>query len=388
MRILNILHRSVPISRYGPEVAVPPALDTSIVAVVTDQRVGSEPLIGFGFASIGRFAQGGLIGDRFAPRLLRANPCALMHSDGVAIDPLKAWSIMMAGEKAGGQGERSVAVGVLDMAIWDLAAKAREVPLFQLIRQVFGRPATRDRVPVYAGGGYVFPNNEFACLRDEALRFRAMGVQAMKMKVGTCDLAFDCKRLETVLEVFGAGDSLAVDAMNAYSPRRAHEADTALEPYQLKWFEDVCDPLDFETHRRLAAFYRPPISAGEAIFSASDARNLLRYAGLRKGHDVLTFDPAHCYGVPQYARIIELFEEEGWTTGDFQPHGGHLYSLHLAIGLGLGGSECNPHNFQPFGGFADGAKIVDGEAAPPDIPGIGFESRNSLMDLFRSLVRS
>jgi D(-)-tartrate dehydratase len=388
MRVVDILHRSVPISRYGPEVAVSPALDTSIVAVVTDQRIGSEPLIGYGFTSIGRFAQDGLIGDRFAPRLLRAEPSALLHSDGSAIDPMKAWSVMMAGEKAGGHGERSVAVGALDMAIWDLASKARGVPLFRLIWQVFDRHPTCESAPVYAGGGYVFPDNDFACLRDEAQRFRAMGFTAMKMKIGTCDLAIDCKRIETVLDVVGAGGSLAVDAMNAYSASRAHEAAAALEPYGLKWFEDVCDPLDFETHRELAVSYRPPLSAGEAIFSAADARNLLRYAGLRKGHDVLTFDPAHCYGISEYARIIELFEEEGWTARDFQAHGGHLYSLHLAIGLGLGGCECNPHNFQPFGGFADGATYVDGQATPPDIPGIGFESRSSLMDLFRSLVRS
>jgi D(-)-tartrate dehydratase len=388
MKILNILHCSIPISRYGPEVAVPPALDTSIVAVVTDQRVGTEQLTGFGFSSVGRFAQGGLIADRFAPRLLRADPCTLLHSDGLAIDPLKAWSVMMTGEKPGGHGERSVAVGALDMAIWDLAAKTRQVPLFRLIRQVFRRSGSSDRVPVYAGGGYVFPSNELACLRDEAKRFRDAGFRAMKMKVGTHDLAFDCRRIETALEVLGIGDNLAVDAMNAYSPRRAQEAAAALERYRLKWFEDVCDPLDFETHRKLTAAYGPPISAGEAIFSASDARNLLRYAGLRQGHDVLTFDPAHCYGIPEYARIIAIFEEQGWTAHDFQPHGGHLYSLHLAVGFGLGGSECNPHNFQPFGGFADGATIINGEAAPPNIPGIGFESRASLMDLFRTLVRS
>ena len=79
---------------------------------------------------------------------------------------------------------------------------------------------------------------------------------------------------------------------------------------------------------------------------------MLRYGGLRPGHDVLTFDPAHCYGLSEFKRIINLFEAGGWSVRDFQPHGGHLYSLHLAAGLGLGGCECNPHNLQPFGGFA------------------------------------
>lgn len=387
MRIVDIRHRPVAISRYAPEVDAPPALDTSIVAVVTDRRVGSEPLAGYGFTSFGRFAQDGLIRDRFAPRLLGADAAALLHADGLAIDPPRAWTAMMAGEKAGGHGERPVAVGALDMAIWDLAAKARGLPLFRYLREVYGRHPASEEVPVYAGGGYVFPQDDLVFLRDEAQQFRALGFDAMKMKIGTLDLATDCRRVETALEVVGTGDHLAVDAMNAFSPREARRAAAALRPYGLKWFEDVCDPLDFETHGEIAASYEPPISAGEAVFSASDARNLLRYAGLRKGHDVLTFDPAHCYGIPEYVRIVELFEGAGWSAGDFQPHGGHLYSLHVAMGLGLGGCECNPRSFQPFGGFADGSLCEGGRARVPDMPGIGFESRGALMDLFRGLLR-
>lgn len=85
-------------------------------------------------------------------------------------------------------------------------------------------------------------------------------------------------------------------------------------------------------------------------------------------------------------RIIELFKAHGWTGHDFFPHGGHLYGLHLAAGLGLGGCECNPHNFQPFGGFSDDTVIREGTATPPEWPGIGFESRSALMDLFRTLT--
>jgi L-alanine-DL-glutamate epimerase-like enolase superfamily enzyme len=386
MKLTDVRHRSVPISRYASSVAAPPAFDTTIVAVASDQRVGSEPLVGYGFTSIGRFGQDGLIRDRFASRLLTADPKSLMHADGLAIDPMRAWSIMMSGEKPGGHGERCVAVGALDMAIWDLAAKARRLPLYRLVQQEFQRRAGETEVPVYAGGGYVFPDNDRVQLRDEAQQFRDMGFTATKMKIGSFDLEADCKRIETVLDVVGSGHNLAVDAMNTYDPFRAIEAAKILEPYGLRWFEDICDPLDFEAHRAVIARYRPPVSAGEAIFSASDASNLLRYAGLRPGHDVLTFDPAHCYGIPEYVRIIECFEKAGWSSRDFQPHGGHLYSLHIAAALGLGGCECNPHNFQPFGGFADATIIIGGHAGVPDAPGVGFDTRSSLIDLFRTLL--
>lgn len=385
MRVLDVRHRSVPVSRYSPEVVAPASLDTTIVAVVTDRKRGAEPIVGYGFASIGRFAQDGLIRERFAPRLLKAEPRALMHSDGEAIDPSRAWTAMMAGEKPGGHGERCVAVGALDMAIWDAAAKARGLPLYRLLAREFGTSEPWDSVPSYAGGGYYFPDDDFERLRAEAQYFRSLGLTSAKIKIGGMEIMKDCRRIETVLDVLGSGNLLAVDAMNSYAPDRALDVARTIEPYGLRWFEDICDPLDYETHANVAQSYRPPISAGEAIFSLADARNVLRYAGLRPGHDVLTFDPAHCYGVTEFVRIVRLFEEHGWSPTDFQPHGGHLYGLHVAAGLRLGGCECNPHNFQPFGGFADDTPIRQGFVSPPAIPGLGFESRASLMDLFRTL---
>ena len=177
-----------------------------------------------------------------------------------------------------------------------------------------------------------------------------------------------------------------VDAMNRYSSESAIRAAQALTPYRLRWFEDMCDPLDFETHAQIARTYDPPLGVGEALFSLADARNLLRYGGLRSDRDVLLFDPAHCYGLPEYLRILEALESNGWSLRRLQPHGGHLFSLHVAAALGLGGSESNPHNFQPFGGFADGARVEDGSVHLPEAPGIGFETRSSLYNVFRSLL--
>ena len=81
-----------------------------------------------------------------------------------------------------------------------------------------------------------------------------------------------------------------------------------------------------------------------------------------------------------------MLEEGGWQRRACHPHGGHLFSLHVVAALGLGGGEANPHNFQPLGGFADDTAIVGGHARPPDAPGIGFETRSALNDLFRSLI--
>jgi hypothetical protein len=100
------------------------AMTASVVAVITDIRRDGRPVVGFGFNSNGRYAPQGLLRERFIPRLLAANPEEIQDGAGL-IDPAKAWAQMMRNEKPGGHGERSVAVGTLDMAIWDAANEDR-----------------------------------------------------------------------------------------------------------------------------------------------------------------------------------------------------------------------------------------------------------------------
>ncbi|MCC7452218.1 MAG: mandelate racemase [Anaerolineae bacterium] len=386
MRIVEIRDQTVPISRYA-DLGVPSGnLTTTVVAVITDVKRDGRPVVGFGFSSIGRFGQSGLIRERFAPRLLAAREDELLTTVGDNIDPFRAGDCMMQDEKPGGHGERCVAVGTLDMALWDAAAKIAGKPLYRFLGELVGRATTPHPIPVYAGGGYYFPTDDILRLKDETRQFLDQGYTHIKIKIGGQPLATDRKRIEAVLSLLPAGSHLAVDAMNRYSLEAASQVAQALAAYDLRWFEDMCDPLDFAAHAQIAGSYTPPLAAGEAIFSLADARNLIRYSGLRPQHDVLLFDPTHCYGVPEYLRILNMLEDHGWSRRACQPHGGHLFSLHLAAALELGGSEANPHNFQPFGGFADDSVIENGAVYPPEAPGIGFELRATLYHLFRALV--
>src|SRR6266568_6334423 len=89
-------------------------MTTSLVAVVTDVVRDGRRVVGYGFNSNGRYGQGGLIRERFAPRLLGTEPQSLVDPTGENLDPDRAWAAMMQNEKPGGHGERSVAVGTLD----------------------------------------------------------------------------------------------------------------------------------------------------------------------------------------------------------------------------------------------------------------------------------
>ena len=386
MRITDIRERSIAISRYDDPAIPSGGLTTSIVAITTDAIRGGKPVVGYGFASIGRFAQGGLIRERFAPRLLNASPADITDSDGTNLDPFRAWERMMEGEKPGGHGERCVAVGTLDMALWDAAAKIAGVPLYRFLADRVDRPAPNaPDVRLYASGGYPYPDDDIARLADEIRRLLDQGYTHAKIKIGAAPLAQDLKRIEAVLTLMPA-DRLAVDAIYAYNSKDSLTAAFALAPYGLWWFEDICDPLDFETLARVAAVYSGRIASGEALFSVAEAKLLDRHGGLRRERDILLFDPVHCYGLPGYLQIIDHLEARGWPRSAFWPHGGHLFCLHLVGALGLGGAEVNSFCFQPFGGLTDKASPMNGQTTPPEEPGIGFELKDSLCRLFRNLL--
>lgn len=295
--------------------------------------------MGYGFASIGRFGQAGLIRERFAPRLLAAGDDDLVNQTGSNLDPLRAWKLMMAGEKPGGHGERCVAVGTLDMALWDAAAKIAGVPLHRHLGDRLGTRNSRLSMNVYAGGGYYYPNDDVARLTDELTHLTALGHQRVKIKIGGVPLKQDLPRIEAAVEQLATAGHLAVDAIYAYARATNMEAAAALAPLGLWWFEDICDPFDFETLGGVAATYAGPIGAGEALFSAAEANILDRYGGLRPDRDILLFDPVHCYGLPGYLRIVELLESRGWPRAAFWPHGGHLFCLPVVAALGLGGPK-------------------------------------------------
>ena len=140
MRIIDLRKVSLPISRYADPSVASGGLNTSMLALITDVIRDGKPVVGYGFASIGRFAQSGLIRERFAPRLLAASEADLTDKAGTNLDPFRAWRLMMANEKPGGHGERCVAVGALDMALWDAAAKIARLPLYRLLMDRTGTP--------------------------------------------------------------------------------------------------------------------------------------------------------------------------------------------------------------------------------------------------------
>jgi len=239
---------------------------------------------------------------------------------------------------------------------------------------------------VYAAGGYYYPGQDHQKLKDEMRSYLDRGYNVVKMKIGGESLADDLRRIEAVIEIAGGGDKVAVDANGRFNVDTALEYAQALEPYGLFWYEEAGDPLDFALQAELARHYERPMATGENLFSMQDARNLVRYGGMRPDRDWLQFDCALSYGLVEYLRTLAMLEENGWSRRRCIPHGGHQMSLNIAAGLGLGGNESYPDVFQPFGGFADDTPVEDGYVRLPDIPGVGFEAKRNLYKVMKALA--
>lgn len=386
MRIIDVVEITKPIASPIRNAYIDfSKMTTSLVAVVTDVEVDGRRVVGYGFNSNGRYGQGGLIRERFRDRILEADPESLLNAKGNNLDPHKVWAVMMSNEKPGGHGERSVAVGTLDMAIWDATAKIANKPLFRLLAEMKGVEAN-PRVFVYAAGGYYYPGKDLGALRQEMRGYLNRGYNVVKMKIGGASLDEDRRRIEAVLEEIGSEARLAVDANGRFDLETGIAYAKMLREFPLFWYEEVGDPLDYSLQAALSEFYPGAMATGENLFSHQDARNLLRYGGMRPNRDYLQFDCALSYGLVEYLRTLDVLEQFGWSPSRCIPHGGHQMSLNIAAGLGLGGNESYPDLFQPYGGFPDSVKVEDGHIIMPELPGIGFEGKSDLIKEMRALA--
>jgi L-alanine-DL-glutamate epimerase-like enolase superfamily enzyme len=387
MRIVDIRETAIPLKsnlrNSGFDFS---EMTTSVVAVITDIVRKGKPVTGFAFNSTGRYACGAQMRDRFIPRLLKASPESLRDERGI-LDPAKALACMMQREKSGGHTERSIAIGTIEVALWDAVAKIEDKPLHRVLAERYSDGTLPDRVFCYVGGGWYLPGETHKTVQDEMRRHLDAGYTMLKMKVGGLPLADDIKRVEAVKSILPSGTQLAVDANCKFTRDEALAYAKALVPFKLRWFEEPCDPLDFALLAEIASLYDGPLSTGENLFSTQDVENLVRFGGLKpERDDVIQIDPPQSYGIVQYSRSVEMLARYGWPRSALFPHGGNLMSLAIAAGFGLGGAESYPGVFGPFAGYADDHRVENGYLKLSDRPGIGFEGQSALYAIMRELV--
>src|SRR5690349_11649766 len=213
MKIIDIRETTCPIASPIRNAYIDfSKMTLSLVAVVTDVVRDGKRIVGYGFNSNGRYGQGTLMRERFIPRILEADAATLVDDSGTNLDPHRVWARMFTNEKPGGHGERSVAIGTIDMAVWDAVAKIEDKPLFRLLAERYGNGRANPRVFVYAAGGYYYPGKGDEALVNEMKSYLDRGFSVVKMKIGGASLDEELRRIDSVLSILQDGQRLCVDA--------------------------------------------------------------------------------------------------------------------------------------------------------------------------------
>jgi D(-)-tartrate dehydratase len=366
MRVAEVRERTVAVGTAMRNASIGfDAMTASALVLVSDSG-----LRGYAFDSIGRYGKGALLRERFIPRLLQADPASLLDASGL-VDPAACARAAMANEKQGGHGERPGAIGLIEAAAWDLRAKTQGLPLWRSIAAYFGYRNARSDIAVYATCGHFRSDDVLTREIGEAVD---AGYRCVKIKTDGTD--GDVARLERAAKL---DVQLAVDVNGALQPGIAERWFAALAPFKPAWIEEPAPPLDFDLLARYAAMSAMPLATGENLFSFDDARNLLRYGGLRPARDFVQVDPLLSYGVTEYSEVINFYESSGWKRSQFLPHAGHLFAAHCVAGLGLGMAEAAPDGALAYGGYWDGVRVAGGRVTIPDAPGAGYEAKANLL---------
>mgnify|MGYP001809960578 CR=1 FL=1 len=386
MRIVAVNERTIPLSAASRNASISfDAMTASAIAIVTDASDGGKPLTGIGFDSVGRYGHGALLRERFIPRLLAADPGDYADGDG-GIDPEKVWAVAMRNEKPGGHGERSGAIGLIDAAAFDLAAKRKGLPLWAYLAERYQRPAV-NVIDIYASGGHYRTDDDIGHLRADIHKAITRGHRRFKIKIGGIALGEDIRRIEAVLSMLEDGMTLAVDGNGTFSRDTAFAYAEALSGLPLAWIEEPVHPLDYDLHRDMAERFPSPIATGENLFSADDARNLLRYGGLRADRDILQFDISLSYGIVEYRRILDIMSDHGWSRAQCAPHAGHLLAFNVVAGFGLGCAETAIDENGLFGKLTSAVPVGDGRATLSDRAGAGLETSPAFSEIFSGVLQ-
>ena len=268
----------------------------------------------------------------------------------------------------GHKGAAVMALSGIDVALWDLRGKYFDAPVFRLLG---GADAP---LPVYASGGLWLSYTEEE-LRADLDDFLARGYRAVKLRIGSPEVATDVRRTRMVREYIGPDCKLLVDANQGWGRAQALAYAEAVRDCDLYWFEEPFPFDDRDSYRWLAQRTSIPLAAGETEYSRFGARDWLG-----TGISVFMPDLERIGGVTEWLRVADLLGAHGLAVS---PHLFLEYSVHLMAAVPGGPILEDMHSRTSDwtdGLFEDPITIEDGCVVPPERPGFWLTLKRSSQD--------
>lgn len=320
----------------------------------------------FGCVLVHVHTDAGLVGENLVFTLNNVRTAVLREMiDGLAplivgCDPEHTaafWSRAWTGINfLGHKGVSVVGISAIDGALWDIAGKAMNRPLYRLLG------GARDAVPAYHSGG-LWLSRSIDELMKEADLYVSQGFRAIKMRLGSATHKQDIERVRAVRAAIGPGIKLMVDANQGLTESEAIRLGRMLEEFDLAWFEEPLPAWDLDGVARVAAALDTPIASGETEYTRYGFRRMLEL----RSADVLMPDLQRVGGVTEFVRVAHM------AAAYDVPVSSHLFSeMSLQVLGGLSNAtylEYMPW-FAPL--YNEELKFRDGKALVPERPGWGF----------------
>jgi D-arabinonate dehydratase len=296
----------------------------------------------------------------------------LIGEDPINVERL--WDKMWIPKLIGRRGLTTRAISSIDIGLWDIRAKAANLPLYKMLG------GFRDAVPTYVAGGYYEEGKGLKELAHEMEENVRMGARAVKMKVGAVPIHEDAERVRVVRDAIGPDVKLLVDANCAYRWYEAVQLARKMEPYDVFWFEEPVAPDDYDGHRKLAQATTIPIATGENEYTRYGFRDLIKHDAAA----ILNADAKILGGVTEFMKVVALAQANDL---DIAPHGSQDIHVHLVAGIANGLIlEFYRDTVDPMWGriYEDTLRLnADGTVSPPNVPGIGVNPNYNVLSDYR-----
>lgn len=341
--------RSVPISNGKHTYAT---AELGIVTIMTD-----EGIKGIGYGAI-KFV------EHFRDLLIGEDPLCVE----------KLWHKMWVPKLVGRRGISTRAISAIDVALWDIKAKAAKMPLYQLLG------GAKELIPVYIAGGYYEAGKDLGALAYEMQEYVSWGVKAVKMKIGALDQIQDAARVEAVRKAIGPEIQLMVDANCAYQTFEAITFAKRIEQYEPYWFEEPVEPDNYEGMSKIVQSTSIPIASGENEYTRYGFRDLIGHGNV----PILNADAFVLGGITEFMKVSALAQAHYCKIA---PHGSQTIHVHLVCAI-INSLilEYYPKRFDDVGDSIYTYSLElnkDGTVSPPNVPGHGFEPNYEVLERFK-----
>ncbi len=292
-------------------------------------------------------------------------------------DPLnneRLWPMTYVPKFIGRRGTSCKTVSAIDIALWDIKAKAAGMPLYRLLG------GAREKVPCYVAGGYYAQGKGIRELQAEMEQYLSWGVHAVKMKVGGVSMEEDRARVKAVREVIGPETTLMLDANCAYKFFEAIRFSHMVEEFNPYWFEEPVDADDYDGYRKVAAKSNIPIACGENEVTRFGFRDLMSTGAV----SILNPDAASLGGVTEFMKVASYADANGIILS---PHGQQQLHIHLDCAVpNVNFAEFYPPQYDAKVYEAFQNPVVfnpDGTVSPSQAPGAGLDINRDVLEPYR-----